>query len=398
MAEGQLETAFNLLQESNPSEFDVALFYARSYKVTQRFDEAIELLRRVLEEFPDNIEARRELAHNLFLARRYIPAQFHFNQLLTLDGDPEFTQIYNQFLGRIAANKRFGFSSSYSFLPSTNINRGTDTQTAAGGQLTIGEESQRTSGLGIQGSLNGFWRSSGASGVRSTVTLSLSGTKYTNTDLYDTLTTSLQFNREHILSQTTRLSYGPFLRHTWRQDNRDSRSIGFQGSISENVAPRHQISLSLNIQGVDNLFDKRSNSAFFQNTVGWTYFLSPSTSLNSSINFSRNRSNGGNDAASYGGYRIGTQISRRWVGGLVTQLGVGYTTRKYVGFFGGFLGVGGIREDIVRDLSIALYHTKLSYRGFAPRISCTRTVSRSNIPEFFANKVSECLIGITQSF
>ena len=81
----------------------------------------------------------------------------------------------------------------------------------------------------------------------------------------------------------------------------------------------------------------------------------------------------------------------------MTQLGVGYTTRKYVGFFGGFLGVGGIREDIVRDLSIALYHTKLSYRGFAPRISCSRSLSRSNIV-FYDNQVSECLIGITQSF
>ena len=78
-----------------------------------------------------------------------------------------------------------------------------------------------------------------------------------------------------------------------------------------------------------------------------------------------------------GGYRIGTQLKPSVKGGLVTQLGVGYTTRRYTGFFGGFIISRTIREDTVRDLSLALYHTKLSYRGFAPRISCSRTISKS---------------------
>ena len=105
---GQVDAARELLEASDPSLADRLFFDARLLKSQAKFTAAIALFRQVLQLDPNRMNARRELAHTLLLNRDFEPAEFHFNQLLRIDENPNMRDGYRRFLAMIRRDKLLG--------------------------------------------------------------------------------------------------------------------------------------------------------------------------------------------------------------------------------------------------------------------------------------------------
>jgi tetratricopeptide (TPR) repeat protein len=151
MNAGRIQDARALLLLGSPDNADLLLFDGRVLKLQQNFAASADLLEQALRQRPSDIIIRRELAHVLFLAKRYQPAKTHLHKLLRQDPDPGLRRRYVSMLTEIRNRQKLSFGLSFALEPSTNITNGAlaeyfHTPTAS---FRIDDVSRETSGLGV---------------------------------------------------------------------------------------------------------------------------------------------------------------------------------------------------------------------------------------------------------
>ncbi len=396
IGDGRAEETGESLDSRNLSPADRLFLTGRALKAEGRLPEAIRTFRDVLQIDPNHINARRELAHTLLLNRDFGPAEFHFRELLRIDGNENMRSGYRRFLRIIDENRPVGISGFFSILPSTNVNRGTDNRvivSSIGGQSatgTISDESRRKSGTGVSLGLSGYFRAPSSPSSRLSLYWRLSGIRYE-----DTLFNSTTLNLSLIHEETTRKggwSAGPYFRRNYVEAGSDSDAHGVRFGMSRNLNDKNQLNFSLSHEYVEYSLRAGSDGPFTRATVSLRHQVKPSVSLVGGVAASRSVPD--REANQYFGREVFGDVTRTWRGGLRTTAGFGFGDRRYDGLFP-FSTFA--REDDYTRVTLSAQHSRIDIRGFTPQVYCSRTENRSNIAtsEYGA---TDCQVIISRNF
>ena len=318
----QIEAERTALAARDASEVEWLLFDGKVLKLTGNFEQSAEVYRRVLTLEPENLVARQELAHALFLARDFRASKFHFETLERSDPVPERRQLYRRFLSLIAQNQPFGIQGFFSIVPSSNVNRGT-TNTVFDttlGQFVIDPSSQVSSGLGVNAGVSGYFRRVLSERRRVALNWGLSGTRYED-DQYDSTTATLGVALETIEPWGSWFA-SPFARRTWREDDSDNDAFGLTVGGRYGIDARHAISGSISHEFREYPNQSFQDGPFTSLTVYLERQINPALSVN--IGFGLERSVPEADHLRYDGARLILGGARAWTGGLQTNASIEY--------------------------------------------------------------------------
>lgn len=125
-----------------------------------RFTEAAIAFRAALDEKPDAVRIRLELARMQAAAGDEAAARRTLRQVETAALPPEVAATVGQFARALQSTKRFGGSVEVSFAPDTNINRATEARTLDTiiAPLTLSRDARARSGLGMKLAGQGYAR------------------------------------------------------------------------------------------------------------------------------------------------------------------------------------------------------------------------------------------------
>lgn len=125
-----------------------------------RPDLAVPELRAILADHPRFERVRLTLAAALREVGDEEGARHHFELLLGAALDPDLDRQIRSSLATLEEGKRWSLSSHFAFVPSTNVNRGTDSSTVDIGGITFqpAPGSQRQSGMGVHYGLDAGYR------------------------------------------------------------------------------------------------------------------------------------------------------------------------------------------------------------------------------------------------
>lgn len=389
---GQVDAARELLEASDPSPADRLFFDARLLKSQAKFTAAIALFRQVLQLEPNRMNARRELAHTLLLNRNFGPAEFHFNQLLRIDENPNMRDGYRRFLAMIRRDKPVGVSGYFSMLPSTNVNRGTTEtffQTTIG-EMLIDESSQAKSGFGLVVALSGYARHSLSKIERMAVNWGLSTTRY-ETENLNNLDGNLTLVYERTI-RTGRWFISPYYRKIWRAENASQQHRGLRLGVGSRLTLRDQLDVSLVRERRIYSSQPHLDGPFASVSLNFSRQLNPSRSLQ--LGIGGDRSSPQSEHLRYVGSKLSFGLKQDWQGGLQTGFGLELGQRDFIG---NYPLTDTPRADDFRRLNATLQHTRIEFSGFMPSLSCSHQINRSNIV-FYDYKVSECRITISRNF
>lgn len=156
---GEADAILQRLVTANPDKVDrtqVHFLLGMIAAAEKDYPAAEKVLRRILDQRPDLIRVRLELARVLFEQKKDIAAAYHFRYVLG-NGLPDATiKQVRKYLNAIEARKNYKISLSASLMPNSNVNAGPkdDTVTVFGLPFQLDEEAQKRSGVGLSTSLN----------------------------------------------------------------------------------------------------------------------------------------------------------------------------------------------------------------------------------------------------
>ena len=361
-------------------------------KAQRRLPEAIKAFRKVLQIDPNYINARRELAHTLFLNRDYGPAQYHFNVLLQLDQNSSMRDGYHRFLNIIDQNKPIEFNGYFSILPSSNVNRGT-TNTVLDttlGQFVIDPSSKADSGVGAQLGFSGYFRHRNRATSRISLNWSLSSTKYAE-ERYNSTVGNIALSYEKITG-SGKWFLSPYYRKAWREDDNNKNARGLRLGLTHRLNDQNQLNFSLSHEYLKNEVQDYQDGPFSSATLGLNHQLSPSLSLSGGIGFER--SSPERASLQYGAEKLFIGISKSWEGGLQTSFDFEYGQREYEGIYP--LTTTSQNDDFYK-ISIGVQHSHIDIQGFIPQLACSRIINQSNVA-FFDYNATECQVTISKNF
>lgn len=231
--------------------------------------EAAVELRRILDEKPDAVRVRLELARmdaalgNLGAAERELRAAQASGQL-----PPEVEQAVRFYAGALAASKPLGGSLEIALAPDTNINRATrsDTLGTVIGDFVLSDDAKAQSGLGLSVRGQGYLRLPLGKGSRLLGRVSTSGDIYRDSDFND-IAVALQAGPEFVAGKD-RFSFaaGPVWR--WYGMKPYSRNFGMTGQWQHPLSKRAQLRLDMGASHLDNRRNDLQDGAAYNLGLG----------------------------------------------------------------------------------------------------------------------------------
>ena len=389
----QFDEARALFQTQNPTAAEQAFFEGRVLKVQGRLDEAIAAFRQSITLDPSNMAARRELAHTLLLDGQYDTSEYFFETLLDIDPNLAMHDGYRRFLSIIRQNKPFGVNGHFALIPSSNINRGTtntvfNTDSAT---FVIDAEAQEDAGVGVQIGVSGFARMSPDDQSRWTLLGSIIGTGY-EAEIHNNVVSSvsLSYGRGY---ENGRWSLGPYLSHTWREDDADQNIIGLQFGINHRLGEQTSLAVIANqeYQQFPNQSYKDGPNTRLAFTLG--YQFDPSLAVRGTVKLEVSRPEALH--LQFDGYSFGASLSKAWEGGLSATLSLDAGRRDYVGIYP---LTSSPRGDDYASVAFSVQNSQFRLmERFTPRLTCSHTVNRSNVA-FFDYNTTECQAALTTEF
>ncbi|MEP5151403.1 surface lipoprotein assembly modifier [Planktotalea sp.] len=390
---GHIEQARSILQRSNPRDADFTFFEALIARHAGEFDKAERLLRDTLALSAEHMNARRELAHVLFVKKNYRSSARAFKLLHNVEPDPKMKALYGTYLRAISNQQPFGIFGHFAFLPSTNVNRGTNdlVYDSVIGDFVIDPASRASSGVGIQLGTSGFLRDAGTKTSRNTITWNLIGNKY-KASSFDSAVGVLRFTHLHRLSNRTELAVTPNVRYTWRNNSSNQRAVGVSFSVRQKLSARDSLRFVAQTE-YRNYFEQAHNSGRYSGAeLG--YIRQLSHALSYTLGLSLNAGSPNSAHARFRDLAVSIGYNNRWNSGLITRFRAEVGTKI---FESDFPLAGKEREDSYYGLSVSLQNNDWNVLGFTPSLTCSYSSNKSNIA-FFQHKVTECNLGISKSF
>ena len=279
---------------------------------------------------PNHINAQRELAHTLMLHERYEIAERHFEALLKIDQNEHMRDDYRAFLRRIDQNKPRRISGHFSFLPSTNVNRGTTHSVfdTTRGLFVINPESQAESGIGIQFGLSGHFRRLVNPQSRISLNWGITEKQYEQ-EVFNSSTKSVAISYEKLTNKGDWF-ISPYHRITRRKDDGDNDATGLHWGLSRRLDLKNQLIFSVKHEYI-HFFNNRSykDGPFSAFSASLNHQVNPGFAISGGVGFEQS----GPEAShlQYDAHKLFSSLVKKWKGGLQTKFGVELGKRNFSG-------------------------------------------------------------------
>ncbi len=361
-------------------DFTRALILKRQHK----YEQAVALLRALLDANPQLVQVRTQLAHTLYLLGRSDAAIYHFELLSEAASNDNDREFYEKFIQLSQSSRPWNVGGYITIAPSSNVSNSTAANIVRIGGIPFRPTQREESGIGLNYGLNGSYRVELPNNYTIVFGGGVSGSQY-RVKAYDTTqfdafavlardfdgwSLGLGVSGEHILKAWTsyRTGFGPFVtakysfgrfgttsaRLSWKKLDYSSANA-YDGSEA-NFIVKHHVALS------------SASSLGVSASIG---YVTAATQFNE-----------------YRKFGAGVSFVHEWPGGFVSDFNADITRRNYVGNFP-LMGIP--RDDTIYTLSAGLTFRMLNFKGFAPRLEFSYLYNRSNVELYDYHKSSAAL-------
>lgn len=392
ISEGDITGARLLFEITGPEEIDWLFFEGRVKKAQGQLIEATEVFREVLLRDPTYLDARRELAHSLFLNQDYRGATYHFRDLLRDDPSAEQRQGYLHFLNEIDRIRPFSLSGSIAFVTSSNVNRGSSEDTFNPGVPDFPAfdiTSQAEPGVGLEFGVAGrhVWRR--AKGYSWALNWSVAGRTFeVPAHNSATIGTRLQFGHA---TENTWWAIGTSIRTTWYASDDHRVETGLDVSMDRRIAPQVSLVLSANADYRDDLSSDALDGPLYAFQVGVVRLIA-NGQIAAGVRATLNRPRQAHSR--FNGQTVFTSAGYAWPGGFEAGVRLDVGRR---GYLADFPLAGEAREDSFYQVTVSTQHEGIRFGRFSPSLSCSIGTTHSNVA-FYDYDVRECSVGLVTRF
>ncbi len=392
VAQGDFARASAMLEDGAATDADRLFLDGLVLKSRGAFGEAAARFRAILDSDPGYINARRELGHTLLLNGEDREARKVFRSLRRLDPNPQMQRVYLQFLSQLEARKRAGLRFHLALRPSSNVNRGTHNSSFSStlGDLTLGDDSQAKSAMGLELGLSGHFAQRLSGRSRAVLNWSVTQERY-DLSQHDrdraAASLSLQF-----ATQLGHLSISPFAQTTWASAEPDETTQGVQIALNRAMAQNRAIALSLSRAHRDVAGEEARDGPVERFSFRLTQKLRPD--LTAHVGFAARREMPQVEHMRFGEQSIFGGVRRSWENGLDADLGLEIGKRAYEA---DFPLTTSPRSDSFSVLSLGFANAGWSIFGYAPAVRCsyTRQLSNVSLSDYHA---TDCRAELTLDF
>ncbi|MEM5500345.1 surface lipoprotein assembly modifier [Ahrensia kielensis] len=397
MSEGQFSEARKILIKNVAEQPDAALQLAHLEGLILikqgKSAEAIKVFRAVLSAEPRFIPSRNILAQVLYRSGSSEAALYHARILVSSLPESDARQFYQAMIAQAGQEKPFGFSGSFAFLPSTNVNRGTDQTTIKLGDLAfdIDDASRKKSGIGLSLSGAAYRKYMLSDRLTLTTTASVAVQKYLETAQFDGAVTAVdaKLTRRYLKGFVSAKVFASYGWSGWEpnvvqwgakinseHDIHKTVRLGAQASIRRNdyVELDYKDGYLLNLEmSARKQFDQR-------------------LSIRLSADFSLEKTQ--RKHLDYIEYGAGIFATKEWKRGWITTLDLNASKRAYDG---NYPGMNEARSDVTFRINPTIRNRNFSIKGITPVLSYTYTQQASNVP-FFDYSSHDITLQLTKNF
>ena len=366
--------------------------HAKQLLGQKRNSEAALLLRRLLDEKPDAVVPRLELAHALQLLGDADAALRELRAAQASGLPPAVARMVDRYSQALRASRPFGASFEFALAPNSNINRATRSNTLGTifGDFDIDEDSKAKSGTGLSLRGQAYRRIRlGNGGTNILARLSGFGDLYRKTEFNDI---ALDFaagpelrlgrNQLNIEIGATQLWFGqkPFM-----------RSARAAATWTRGIGDRMQLRLSGSAALIDNQFNDLQDGKAYSGRMSLERALTATTGLGLNVSLDR-------QALTDPGYS-----TTGWRAGLIGWHDVGRMTLTAEAEFGRLRADERLvlfpdkRSERYSRLSLGTTFRQLEFHGFAPVARFSIERNRSTIG-FYDFKRTRSELGFVRAF
>lgn len=389
-----------LAQYAEQPQYDAVLYrYALGalYRSEMRQGEAADLYRELLSERPDLVYPRFDLGVMLFEDKQYREALVQLHRVEEAL-PPDMRQLAREYIRQAEAVQAWHPSFNMNYEQTDNVNNASPSRDIVlnGRKWTKSEDSlpKRANGIRYELGIDRMFNIAGNHFAR--LGISGSGVHYWNARDFSEQAFHAEAGYRY---RNSRLEWGfrPFVEQNWLGNNRYTANTGIALDYSRRLNEKWRSTQSLQYgrkQYHNEYLAKRYNSKTISVSSTFGYYAMPSWQLYGGISGMFDNTVEKEQASRRYGVSLGTV--KILDGGLGLKLGAGYTKRIFKA--PATLIYNFTRRDDEYRMSAALWHKKLSWKGFTPQINFRYNKINSNMPAFYSRSGKEWFISIEKTY
>ncbi|MBF0784929.1 DUF560 domain-containing protein [Muribacter muris] len=394
---GLLKRLLPLYQEQ--TRYDVILYrYAKGamLRAERLYPEAISLYQQIVNENPTLAYPRFDLGVMLFENKQYRQARIALEQAMP-DLSPQMQGLAQRYLHEIEARQSWQVDAELQYTQTDNVNNASAQQEIILGGLRFRKDKeslpQKAHGFRYGIGLNREVNIAGNHFIA--FNSYLNGVHFWDNQDYNekSLYAALGYRYRSALQ-----SFGvmPFFEQNWLGSPRYSQNYGVTANFHQELTARWSVSGSLSHtqkRYAETNVARRHNGDINSVTLSFSYQAKPNWLLFGGIEGSVDRSKDKAESSLRRGINIGTiwQIKH-----FAMRLSGRYVKRDFRAE--NFYFPMKKRQDKEYSINAAVWHNKLQWKGFIPKLNYRYRNIDSNIPEFYSRKTSEVFVSIEKNF
>ncbi len=353
---------------------------------------AIAQFRHVLNDHPEAVRVRLELARAYYLARDFGNAERQFRLARSSNLPAVVAANVDNFLKSIRGERNWSFSASFAIAPDSNINAATNAESIEiyGLPFDLSEDARRSSGVGLSGQVGGEWAPRISTNVRQRFGLSVSRREYQG-ERFDDMTVSA-YSGPRINLGAVGLALAATASRRWYGGHPYNRAIGGQAELAYFPSARSTFSVQASAMDLRHESATYLNGPLYSLTLGATHGLDKQSLGNLRLGLTRH--DAANRAFAQTSVTLALLYARDLPAGFSISLQPAISRSRFDEKFAAF---GAARRDTNYSLALSALNRKLTLGRFAPRIGFTQVINDSNIP-LYAFHRTRVDFGVTTIF
>lgn len=358
------------------------------------YDTAIKNFRAILARNPSLNRVRLDLARVFFLDGDYAVAEYHFRLAEAAGLPPAVQANVDKFLDEIKRRKKWTADVSFGLEPSTNINSATSAQTVDlyGTPYQLSQSAQKTSGVGVVGSLSGSYQFDVTPNSRLIVGSSASGTDFIQKD-FDDNSVNAFIGPRILIGKASEMTVEATATERWYGGQEYYTGGGGRVEGKTTLNPRLQLDGAVAVQQLNyspsfSIYTGPVTTA----SAGATYGLDAQSfvRLDTAIIHEQTAVTAFRDTQ----YYIGPSYYREFPHGFIGNIGA---NADFAYFDAPLAAFGLTRHDTTLNYQVGISNRAFTLFGFMPVVTYIHTDRYSDIPIYAFNS-DRMILGATQNF
>ena len=343
-------------------------------------DEAVGAFRFMLVRDPGLVRVRLELARAFFLEREDGLARQHFERVLAAKPDPAIAANVHRFLAAIRARKRWSLHAGAALAPDTNIGRGSDARTIylRGYPFVRDEDDLPRSGVGLSVWAGGEYQHPVARRLRLRAGGSISRREYPRVE-FDRTFASGHAGPRWLPDPASEASLLASARRLWRGGVRDFDEFGIRIEVLRRLGRRSTGAVLASWHERRHRRSTWLNGPALELSVRTGFVATPVLRFDVAAGWARERPR--DDAANRFRHtrlwlRPGASLDLPW--GITLQGSAQWSRTGFADSFGLLTPSGDRRDDRSRAFRMSVNKRDWTLFGFSPRVSLAHERRSSN--------------------